>query len=441
MRFFLALYLGKLCAALIRLVARGRGTNLPGELALKIDPRFVAHIRGIDPEKAVFVTGTNGKSTSTNLIHHILTHAGWTVCANLGGANLLSGVATALIGDCSLGGRLRTQAVVMETDERYLKFIRQQLPAKYVCVTNIQKDQVQRNGEPSFIRSKIEEVLDGTVTLMANRDDPNVYALGDLAGRTVSYGVEANSKSYRKEDDFFAVGMPCPRCHNPLEFRCHNIENIGPFRCPVCGFGAEAGADYQVTDVDFDAGRFTANGREYPFHFSTPYFLYCYILAISVASELGLSGEQIAAALEDFSDIHGRLVTRTLAGKDLHYIKMKQENSETLQSSLNLAAEDREEKIFLLGLDEYLDFYPPLANTLCLFDCDFRGLLDSGVSKWITMSTALGRTAALRLRYDGFAEKDLIVLPDSNEATMAAALGPLPGGQAYLVEEVPFWKR
>ena len=33
MRFYLALYLAKLCAGLIRLVAKGRGTNLPGELA------------------------------------------------------------------------------------------------------------------------------------------------------------------------------------------------------------------------------------------------------------------------------------------------------------------------------------------------------------------------------------------------------------------------
>ena len=314
MRFYLALLLAKVCAALIRLIAKNRGTNLPGELALKLDPMFVAHIKRVDPAKAVFVTGTNGKSTSTNLIHHILSHSGLRVCSNLGGANLLAGVATALIKDCSFLGTLKADAIVMETDERYLKMIRAQLPAKFICVTNIQKDQVQRNGEPSFIIGKIAEVLDESVTLLVNKDDPNVYALNDLAGHAVSYGVSENSKSVDKEDDFFAVGMPCPKCHNPISFHKYNIENVGPFHCPACGFGAEPAADYQVTAVDFEGKRFIANGHEYTFHFNTPYFLYCYILAIGVAVEMGIPQEKIAAALEAFEDIHGRLVNMELAG-------------------------------------------------------------------------------------------------------------------------------
>ena len=52
MRFYLALLLAKVCAALIRLIAKNRGTNLPGELALKLDPMFVAHIKRVDPAKA-----------------------------------------------------------------------------------------------------------------------------------------------------------------------------------------------------------------------------------------------------------------------------------------------------------------------------------------------------------------------------------------------------
>ena len=75
MRFYLALWAAKLCALVIRLVAKDRGTNMPGELALKIDPKFVTHIKNLDPAKAVFITGTNGKSTSTNMIHHVLSAA------------------------------------------------------------------------------------------------------------------------------------------------------------------------------------------------------------------------------------------------------------------------------------------------------------------------------------------------------------------------------
>ena len=439
MRFYLALWAAKLCALVIRLVAKDRGTNMPGELALKIDPRFVTHIKNLDPAKAVFITGTNGKSTSTNMIHHVLTHSGYTVTSNLMGANMLSGVTTALIADCTAGGRLRSEYVVMETDERFLQFIRAQLPAKYVCVTNIQRDQCQRNGEPSYIVGRVSKALDETATLFANADEPNALALRDFAGRTISYGVAENADSFDKDDDFFAVGMACPKCHNPVRFSKYNVENIGPFVCPVCGFGGEK-PDYLAENVDFENKTFCVDGECYAMNFNTPYFVYSYVLAVGVARELGLPEEEIQAAMEAFKDIRGRIVERTLAGKNIHYIKMKQENPETLQSSLNLISQNKGDKIFMLGFDEYLDFYPPLNISYYPFYCDMRGLHDSGVSKCLIISEALGRSCALRFLYDGFDEKDLIPLPDNKEEHLGAVLSELPGERVYYVEEIPYFK-
>lgn len=86
LRFFVALYAAKLLAWGIRLVSRERGTNLPGAVALKIDPGFIRHLGGADPERTIFVTGTNGKSTTTNLLAHVFQKAGRTVAVNLAGA-------------------------------------------------------------------------------------------------------------------------------------------------------------------------------------------------------------------------------------------------------------------------------------------------------------------------------------------------------------------
>ena len=180
LKFLTALYIAKLTAWGINILARGRGTNLPGRVALKIDPDFISHIDGLDPNKTIFVTGTNGKSTTTNLMAHVFKKAGLRVAVNLEGANLIGGVVVSLLKSCSLSGRLNADVVLMETDERFLPIVHKQLPAKHLCVTNIQKDQVQRNGEPEIIWRKLASVLSSEMTLYANGDEPNALSLGNL---------------------------------------------------------------------------------------------------------------------------------------------------------------------------------------------------------------------------------------------------------------------
>ena len=106
MKFLLALWFGKAINFLINIIDKTRGSNFSGEKALLIDKQMVAHFKGIDPEKVLFITGTNGKSTSNNLINYILKTNGKTVVSNLEGANLLAGVATALLKSSNLFGRV-----------------------------------------------------------------------------------------------------------------------------------------------------------------------------------------------------------------------------------------------------------------------------------------------------------------------------------------------
>lgn len=291
-RFILALYLSKLIARAIDLLAKGRGTNLPGAVALKIDPQFLRHIRGVDPEKTVFVTGTNGKSTTTNLLVRILRENGYSVISNLDGANMTPGVAVPLLRSCSLSGRVQCDYVVMETDERYVARIRQQIPARYLCITNIQKDQVQRNGRAQLYLEPVRQAIRPGMTVLVNQDEPNACALGETADvQTVRFGIQPHSLSFRQEDDFFAVSMPCPVCHHALSFGAYNLSNMGTFRCPACGLESETPPEYFLEDVSFEDGTFTVSGTVYPFHYKNPQFLYSYASALAVARTLGGPGE------------------------------------------------------------------------------------------------------------------------------------------------------
>lgn len=441
-RFYVALWLSKAVAHAIDIVAKGRGTNLPGVVALKIDPGFLSHFRGIDPSKTIFITGTNGKSTTTNILNRILTQSGHKVISNLDGANMTPGVAVPLLRSSTLGGRVDCDYLVMETDERYVARIRQQIPAKYLGITNIQKDQVQRNGEPSFIVEKIRKAIGSDMTIFINGDEPNTMRLADAgAAKVLSYGVASHQHSFSKEDDFFAVSMPCPKCHSSLVFDRYNLDNVGDFHCPACGFHNKNTPNYQATQISFEQETFQIGSAVYPFHCNTSEFLYSYVLATSVALELNVPSEAIASALDNFKGFASRRSDHKVGDRTLKFYKIKQENSETLQSTANTISLDKTSKALIFGLDEYIDFYPPYINGCYMFDCSLQGLQDSGVEHCFCTSPALGPCGALRLLYDGVSQDSITILPDSSEKTLSQALETISTENIYLIEELPFFRR
>ena len=78
-------------------------TYLPGLIALKLDKNFLCGLQ--KPETLICVTGTNGKTTTSNMITDILRDNGYSVTNNGFGSNVQAGVATALLADATLTGK------------------------------------------------------------------------------------------------------------------------------------------------------------------------------------------------------------------------------------------------------------------------------------------------------------------------------------------------
>lgn len=413
MKFYLALWFAKLINVIINIVDKSRGSNFSGEKAMRIDPQMVAHFKGIDYSKVLFITGTNGKSTTNNLVTHIFRSNGKKVVANLEGANLIYGVATALSKASSLTGRIKADYIIFETDERYLPLIHKQLPAENIMITNLQKDQVQRNGDPDFIYRKVFDGLPSGVRFFLNNEEPRTRSFDIKSDRIVTYGVERHPESFTKGDSF--PTMACPRCRHKIVFDYYNNDGVGKFHCSHCGLASSETADYTITDVDFAGRKFKLDGVSFDMPYDTPYMCYNYAGALAVAKELGgIEPANASKAFGSFKNVGGRFEILKYKDKTIKYMRIKQENPETLQTCINVMAADPEKKMICLGLCPLIDMIPHYTNSFYAFDCDLSGLVRSDVEKYFCFSEAVCYDTANRLVYEGV-DPSMISIEETEE--------------------------
>ena len=109
-RYFTALWLSKLTFVILKLAGKN-ATMFPGRVALKICPDFLSQTKKCPC--LICVTGTNGKTTTTNIIADVLTCAGFKVVSNRYGSNINTGVAAALTHSVGVFGRPRVDFCVL----------------------------------------------------------------------------------------------------------------------------------------------------------------------------------------------------------------------------------------------------------------------------------------------------------------------------------------
>src|SRR5580765_8008323 len=95
-RLSAALMAARAAAVLSRRLGRGGGTVIAGHLVPRLAPHALRDVTRSLPNGSIVVSGTNGKTTTTRLLSHILRGAGMRPIHNRAGANLISGVFTAV---------------------------------------------------------------------------------------------------------------------------------------------------------------------------------------------------------------------------------------------------------------------------------------------------------------------------------------------------------
>ncbi len=215
-----------------------RATTLPGAIALRVAPRLPAEL-GDGIASKILITGTNGKTTTAALLAAILKQFGRSLAHNRGGANLPSGITTALIE--AVTRKPACEAAVLEVDEAAFAAVCSTLRPHLALVTNFFRDQLDRYGEPSttvaLVRRGLQALPEASIAVL-NADDPLVASLGPVMGlRAVWFGFEPSGPVATTPDDSPSDVTRCPCCQAPLHYHHRFYAHLGWYVCPSCGFG------------------------------------------------------------------------------------------------------------------------------------------------------------------------------------------------------------
>ena len=233
---------GRAAAVLSRRLGRGGGTVIAGHLVPRIAPTALRDVTRSLPNGSIVVSGTNGKTTTTRLISHILRSAGMRPIHNRAGANLLSGLFTAIAQGTDWQARPRGDIGLFEVDEATIPSALQHIQPRVLLLHNIFRDQLDRYGEVHFVanlwRESIRQ-LPATTTVLINADDPLVAGLPDAAAESaakiVSYGI-ADPTVGVAALPHAADARLCPRCGAPLRYDVFFYGHLGHYACSRCGF-------------------------------------------------------------------------------------------------------------------------------------------------------------------------------------------------------------
>lgn len=182
---FVVIYLGQILAFVSRYFKRGSGTTLPGWLIEKQFP-WMLRLLVKDFEQIIFISGTNGKTTTRAALCHLLEKSGQKVCSNRGGANLIRGIASSLILNKTTLGRPLSKVGIFEVEEASLPKLTKYIRPDVLVLTNIFRDQLDAYGEISKTQDYFRQTLVNLAVKKAGKGKSKTLKLPSKNNSTAS---------------------------------------------------------------------------------------------------------------------------------------------------------------------------------------------------------------------------------------------------------------
>jgi len=373
-----SLLIGKTTAFIIKNLLNRNASTWPGHMALESNSRFIKNILKKNPDlKLVLIAGTNGKTTTTKALDHILISNNISVIRNDSGANLLNGLASLLIKHSNMKGKINKKALLFEVDENSLPLILKESNPSAILLLNLFRDQLDRYGEINVTADKWREALTKVskqTIIIANADDPQIVNITKDLYLTTYFSINDNLKT-EKTLSHAVDSTTCPECFADLTYSKIAYSHIGNFKCPKCNFTNPRSYKYDIKS-----------------NLKGSFNIYNLAAAILTAEKVfKLPNEKSLDTLKDFKPAFGRQEELTYKGKKIKILLSK--NPTGFNESLKVVIQDKCSNILILLNDRI----PDGRDISWIWDVDFEMLSEKNQN--ITVSGDRTYDMANRLHY------------------------------------------
>lgn len=393
-RRLMAVWSARLIKTACQLTGR-QGVTLAGKAALSIYPPILKELTK-EVKKDIFVVcGTNGKTTTNNLLADLLSADGNKVICNRTGSNMLNGVVSAFVLGAGLNGHLNADYACIEIDEASTVRVFPHFQPDYMVLTNLFRDQLDRYGEIDITMDLLSRAMKMAprMKVLVNGDDSlSTYLAMDNENPWASYGI---STQVMQEENTAEIreGRFCKRCGEKMEYHFYHYSQLGDYYCPRCGFKRPA-LDFDGTNVNLSDGiAFDVNGFHVKANYRGFYNVYNILAVYGAASLAGVSLDRFNEILGNYKPQFGRNELFEISGTKV-MLNLAKNPAGFNQNIAAVMTDTSPKDIIILINDNSQDG----TDVSWLWDVDFDRLKDADAAS-ITVCGLRCQDMRLRLKY------------------------------------------
>lgn len=393
LRGIIAIWAAKTAGFACRKMGR-QGVTWAGKIALKICPDILQLLSAQVREKIFVVCGTNGKTTTNNMLCAAIEAEGKKVICNHTGSNMLNGVVAAFVLGAGWTGHLDADYACIEADEASTRYIFPAIKPDYMILTNLFRDQLDRYGEIDITMNILEEMIKTLpkMRVIVNGDDAlSAYLAIDSGNPYITYGISHPVMENKTNE--IREGRFCKCCGERLSYSFYHYSQLGDYRCPSCGF-CRPQPDYDAEDVKVDDQiSFSVEGKRITANYKGFYNVYNILAAYAGVRTAGFEGEHFQEMLNQFNPENGRMEQFRIKGAGVVLNLAK--NPAGFNQNISAVMQDQNPKDVIIAIN---DNAQDGIDISWLWDVDFDRFRDESIRS-ITVSGIRCQDMRLRLKY------------------------------------------